>query len=78
MKGKHWTITSSTIGGKPQQPEPDQTLRFRLFDDDDNMYFEGVMKPTSSERLFDPLDDYGVAFGCTHIKVFEKGAWTHV
>lgn len=38
---------------------------FKLFDDDGNLYFTGKCLNDSS---FSPLDDYGVAFGCTYMQ----------
>ena len=45
---------------------------FRLLDDDDIVYFEGRESDSSS---FDPLDYFGVAFGCTSIEYLENGKW---
>lgn len=46
--------------------------KFRLFDDDGELYFEGYSSNSSS---FCPLDEYGIDYGCTEIKYFEKGKW---
>lgn len=45
---------------------------FRLLDGDDQVYFEGLSGNSSS---FEPLDHFGVAFGCTDIQYFENGKW---
>jgi len=46
------------------------THRFRLYDDDSTLYFEGVSTSNSS---FAPLDDYGMpGYGCTEIRYWEK------
>ncbi|RLC24905.1 MAG: hypothetical protein DRH93_03360 [Deltaproteobacteria bacterium] len=40
-------------------------VKFRLYDDDENLYFEGVME----EEDFHPLDDIGTpGYGCTGIR----------
>ena len=44
---------------------------FRLYDDDGVLYFEG----RSNSATFDPLDDYGIAFGCTEIRYLRDGVW---
>ena len=41
--------------------------RFELFDDDRNKYFEGVI--TGDSWGFEPLDHFGVSFGCTICKI---------
>ena len=43
---------------------------FRLLDDDGEVYFYGNSNDDSS---FDPLDDYGSAFGCTEIQYKSNG-----
>jgi hypothetical protein len=43
-------------------------FKFQMFDDDGYLYFSGEC----SEEEFDPLDDYGEAFGCTEIKYFNE------
>lgn len=51
--------------------------RFRLRDDDGEVYAEGVFVGNpKSEDGFAPLDDYGVpALGATEIQYFEHGGW---
>jgi hypothetical protein len=42
--------------------------RFRMYDDDGNLYYEG----RCAEEDFAPLDDFGTPnAGCTHIKYFQ-------
>jgi hypothetical protein len=50
--------------------------RFRLLDDDGEVYYEGRM----SELDFDPLDDYGMPnAGCTELQYREgNGPWTRM
>ncbi len=52
-----------------------QTLKFRLLDDDNEVYFIGFIKPTMTETLFYPLDSIGASYGCTSIEIFENGKW---
>lgn len=42
---------------------------FKMYDDDNILYFEGVMQ----EQDFHPLDEYGVGFGCTGMKTSING-----
>lgn len=43
---------------------------FRMYDDDRNLYFEGLSKLNFS---FDPLDELGYSTGCTEIHYLENG-----
>lgn len=79
MKGKNWTITKNIIDNVPALTAPeDQTLKFRLRDDDGNIYFIGMMVEDFSEAIFDPLDGFGAGYGCTDIQIVEKGRWVSV
>lgn len=51
------------------------TERFKLADDDGVEYFEGVSSDSDSEGGFDPLDEYGVEFGCTVILYKRGNEW---
>ena len=47
--------------------------KFRMYDDDGELYYEGFSNDSSS---FQPLDDFGMPnAGCTEIKYLEKGKW---
>jgi hypothetical protein len=47
--------------------------RFRLLDDDGNIYYYGRIIDTSDECLHAPLDDFGTPnAGCTNIEYFEE------
>ena len=48
------------------------TKKFRLYDDDGELYFEGASSDSSN---FDPLDYFGESYGCTDIKYYENGKW---
>jgi hypothetical protein len=60
------------------------TLRFRMLDDDDQVYYEGYMIPfdqhNDSSDGFEPLDDFGEGnAGCTRLDYWEPGkggGWT--
>jgi hypothetical protein len=41
---------------------------FKLYDDDEELYFIGYSNDNSSERAFRPLDTIGASYGCTEIK----------
>lgn len=49
--------------------------KFRLFDDDGELYYEGRI--IGKYDGFEPLDDIGEASGCTYIEYFvaEKNHW---
>ena len=54
--------------------------KFRLLDDDGNVYFEGriIIKGDDiggGEEDFMPLDGFGEGFGCTEIQYLENGEW---
>lgn len=60
---------------------PPLLVKFRLFDDDMNLYYEGVMTSTDDcdeDGVFAPLD-WGTHYaGCTMLYVFEKGEWSRL
>lgn len=83
MQGRRWTITKAPVavgesGVKFQTPRESETMKFRLLDDDGEVYFYGVMIPTNEEIIFAPLDEFGLDYGCTSIEVFENGKWEMV
>lgn len=52
------------------------THKFRMYDDDGELYYEGYSNDKNGEKAFDPLDDFGMPnAGCTEIKYLEKGMW---
>ena len=85
----HWTITKDLIDGDavgvsgPQgstltiegiKAHPGAT-RFRLKDDDGEVYYEGILVGGEG---FEPLDDFGMPnAGCSSIELWEKarGSW---
>ena len=52
-----------------------EAKRFRMLDDDGEIYYEGFLVGDE----FTPLDDFGEPnAGCTSIQVQENGAWVFV
>ena len=43
-------------------------FKFRLLDDDGEIYFYGYSSTCDDEAAFEPLDYYGEAYGCTIIE----------
>ena len=43
-------------------------FKFRLLDDDGEVYFYGYSSSCDDEAAFEPLDCYGEAYGCTMIE----------
>lgn len=50
-------------------------FKFRMFDDDGNLYYEGLSKSNFS---FEPLDDFGRSSGCTEIHFLENNQFVRV
>ena len=49
------------------------THRFRLLDDDGQVYGEGVANSCDDEKAFGPLDDFGEgAWGCTAVEYWSE------
>lgn len=71
-------VMNDTFFYKGSQKSPTEgqkatlTIPFRLLDDDDEVYFEGLCSNSSS---FAPLDYFGSAYGCTDIQYFENEKW---
>lgn len=53
------------------------TVKFRLYDDDGILYYEGRMNDWEWENNpFGPLDDYGMPnSGCTELRYKKEGKW---
>jgi len=51
--------------------------KFRLYDDDQYLYAEGLQIANGDEESeFAPLDDYGEPnWGCTELKQYKDGKW---
>ena len=50
--------------------------RFRLLDDDGEIYYKGLSDDCDSQCAFAPLGDFGKGYaGCTEIHYFTDGAW---
>jgi len=78
MQGPGWTITKCHLPSdqhiKLPHPKPAHVVPFELFDDDDHLYFSGLMseKLEDSHRIMDPLDANMGAYGVTYIHVRGK------
>ncbi|NOR56995.1 MAG: hypothetical protein GQ474_00550 [Sulfurimonas sp.] len=52
------------------------TYKFRMLDDDDEVYYIGYSNDCDSEKAFQPLDDFGMPnAGCTDIQYRHNGKW---
>lgn len=64
-----YTLTYDHLGDKPMRTpsHPGQDVEFRLYDDDDVLYFTGVMTMAlyRSADILDPLDYAEGQWGCT-------------
>lgn len=58
--------------GKDERRNKDKSkdglFKFRLLDDDGEIYFYGYSSSFDDEEAFEPLDYYGAAYGCTEIQ----------
>ena len=55
---------------------PSLEHRFRLLDDDGEVYYEGNSDDCSSWKAFDPLDDFGRGHaGCVEIRYLSASRW---
>lgn len=50
----------------------DFKYKFRMFDDDGYLYFEGLSKKNNS---FIPLDEFGNSYGCTEIHYLKNNSY---
>lgn len=52
------------------------SARFQLLDADGELYFEGIADDDTSQRAFDPLDNFGRGYaGCVEIRYLSGGSW---
>ena len=51
---------------------PKCTNKFRCCDDDGIWYFKGISTSCDDEDAFAPLDDIGIAYGCTYIEYWNE------
>lgn len=65
-------LDNAKFGNMKALEEGKAVHKFRLFDDDNEMYYEGLSTNSSS---FDPLDWAMEHDGCTDIKYLENGKW---
>ena len=76
-----WIITEDIISdgadvkvsSKDYNKETKLRHRFRMLDDDDNIYYYGWSNANDSEEAFLPLDDFGLEnVGCTEIQYYNE------
>jgi len=80
-----WMITKDIINAGrlnkksfnfPDSEITNLTNKFKLYDDDDNLYFEGIAQELGDdddpEDEFNPLDWAMNDCGCTYIKYYNK------
>lgn len=72
-----YIITHNLIDCKPPKEITDEIVKkfpvkFRLFDDDGELYFEGRMSGNEGQDEFEPEDEIGVGYGCTETKLFNE------
>ena len=64
---------TASIGYKEYIASEIEMFKFRMYDDDKNLYYEGM---ESIKDSFAPLDEFGMPnAGCTVIKYFGVGGW---
>ena len=52
--------------------------KFRMYDDDGELYFEGCLSKKLDEKSEDgfiPLDEFGILSGCTEIRYLFRTVW---
>ncbi len=76
-----WVITvdhisdgaDAGVGSKQYKKGMPLLHKFRMYDDDGELYYEGL---SSVKDVFQPLDDFGTPnAGCTEIKYLTDGKW---
>lgn len=81
-----WIVTRDHLDNKDvkvcsvdykDELRPFLTEEFRMYDDDDNLYYSGFSDDGDTEDAFAPLDDYGMPnAGCTYIQYKNlEGEW---
>lgn len=80
---KYFTLTYNHLDNEPMRFAPsDHTVEFRLYDDDDLLYFSGKMsmKLYDSHRVLEPLDYADFHWGCTRLDCLnpKTGEWEQI
>ena len=73
----NYIITHNLIEERPSRErtaaEKEQfPFYFELYDDDHELYARGYSNDESTEKLFDPLNDWMIEYGCVGIKYINK------
>ena len=64
------------IAKSSSQNVEEMPYKFKLYDDDGELYFEGISSDRESEDAFDPLDWAQADSGCTEIRYLQdNGKW---
>ncbi len=66
-----YTLTYNHLDNVPMKIAPaDHPVEFRLYDDDDVLYFSGRMSLElyGSHNILHPLDDSEASWGCTRLE----------
>ena len=65
------------MGVSPQIPIASETVRFRMFDDDGELYYEGELDDDADCENQSAALRWGETMGgCTLIEVMRNGTWT--
>jgi len=71
-------FNKKTLSSKISEIEAEMPFRFRMLDDDDELYYIGYSSDNETINAFDALDDFGIPnAGCTEIQYFNQnnGQW---
>lgn len=76
-------VKGVTHKGESVCPATDEqlTVKFRITDDDGELYYEGQMTPelADSEQILRPIDDFATPNdGAPNLQILNKGVWEHV
>ena len=80
MRNGKWAITRDELEDNDfivEEKFEGEGTKFRIRDDDDEIYFYGIFlgDDWKTEKGFEPLDEYGEAYGCVTIEYLEGGKW---
>lgn len=72
LKGHEHILGDLSPGEIRKHPE---ACEFRMYDDDDNLYYEGMYVGPDDHNMFSPLDDFGEPnAGCVVIEYWHKAS----
>lgn len=72
-----WRPTNFNGERHTRPTDTDDVELFKLYDGDGILYFEGKLLDDPDLDGFEPLDSFGIDFGCTEIRYRDKktGEW---